>query len=167
MKVWNCYETPEEKRANFPTVTIPLIFEMAWRGRETVQAWLTDHGMDNVPSGIPQLEALHNLTRQGRYVTPEKLNCDPPQPVEITIKNGGDCDQWASVTMAGMWAMGFNPVLVTFGDYHDQFQHVATATYFEHWWLLDPKGDSFGRDFNDWHNGYDDFKIWGPSEFGY
>lgn len=168
MTFLNCYETPEEKRRNFPTVTIPAIFEMAYAGRDVVLDWLRAYGIEDVPSGIPQLIALHDLTRQGKYVTPEKMNCDPPQAVALTIRIGGDCDQWASVLIAGMWALGFEPVLVTFGDNSDHFQHVAVATYFGmSWHLLDPKGDALGMDFNDWRNGHGDYKLWRANEFGY
>lgn len=168
MTVFNCYNSPEEKRRNFPTVTIPLIFEMAWAGRDVVEDWLTAYGIEDIPSGVPQLAAIHNLTRQGRYRSPSQTNCDPPQAVGITIRTGGDCDQWASVLIAGLWVLGFTPVLITFGDNQDSFQHVAVATYWRlSWFLLDPKGDGVGLDFNDWNNGYGDFKLWQANEFGY
>jgi len=168
LKIWNCYATAKDKRIKFVESTIPMIFKMAWHGRNDAREWLQKFGIENVPYGVPQLRALHDLTRQGRYVLPEQYNCDPPQLVADTIAYGGDCDQWASVTMAGMWIMGFSPVLVTFGDESDKFQHVATATFFNfHWFLIDPKGSSEGRDFDTWENQYSVTQIWHPMDFGF
>jgi len=168
MEIKNCYESAQDKREFFPSKTIPLIFRMAWEGRLDARAWLLEFGIEDVPSGVPQLRALHDLTRQGLYKMPEQINCDPPQSVAYTIANGGDCDQWASVTLAGMWVMGFSPVLITFGDENDSFQHVAAGTFFNfHWFLIDPKGSADGKNFDDWKNEYAHCQVWQPMDFGY
>ncbi len=161
MRVIHCYETPEDKAAKFPTITIPSIFDMARVGRVSAGEWVLQHNLHMIEQGEIQLEALHELLRRGKYATPAGYNCDYPQSVAVTIAKGGDCDQWASVALAALYVLGYKARLVTFGDKQDRFQHVAVVALWDFKsYLLDAKGDQAGQAFNDWNNGYDVWETW-------
>lgn len=163
MNVSYCYSSPEHKRALFPRVVIPAIYYQAARGLDVARDWLRAAGIDTWPAGEPQLIALHELARAGKYRGPLRWNCDPPQTVLETITNGGDCDQWASVILAALKVMGYDASLITFGSQGDRFQHVAVAGKTAGtWYILDPKGDQAGLPFNGVDSSYQVVETWPP-----
>ena len=95
------------------------------------------------------LRRLHDLARQGRYFYILE-QCDRINPPEQTIVGGGDCDQWAVVIATAAYMMGYPAAyLVAAGDQADPFQHVYTEVEGTAGvWILDPKGDQAGEDFN-------------------
>jgi hypothetical protein len=164
--VATCYQTPDDKRRIFPTLVIPTIYNLAALGVNdpTLHDWLQGAGVDRLTPGLGQLLALHELARAGLYRSPWAINCDPPQAVAVTITQGGDCDQWATVLLAATKLFGYRARLVTFGDRNDRFQHVAVAVaQGGKWYNLDPKGDPAGLDFNRIDGNYLVFESWEPT----
>lgn len=159
-----CYTTAADKAARFPAVVIPALLAQAQAERDdgTLLWWLRDGGILAMPEGPAQLEALHDLARQGLYRSPLQMQCDPYQHVADTILYGGDCDQWAAVVMAALAALGYTFGLYTFGNtFSDEFQHVAPGAEFGvRWYLLDAKGDQAGLPFDTADPTYTARRLW-------
>lgn len=161
-----CYVDAADKRRRFQAEVIPGIYNEAARSARdpSLAYWLQTSGVADAPAGLAQLVALHDLARAGTYRTPAGFNCDPLQAVAVTIDEGGDCDQWAAVLLAAFAILGYEGRLMTFGDAGDRFQHVAVAAKFgRDWYILDPKGDAAGLEFNEVDETYKIVEAWNPT----
>ena len=159
----DCYASTADKLQKFPAV-IGQIYDLAAAGIDDpiLFHWLLAAGAADV-RGLAALTAMHDAARAGAYVTPAQMNCDPPQTVAHTILNGGDCDQWAAVLLAGAAALGIRAELLTFGDDADPYQHVAICAQLDgEWYALDPKGDRAGLPFGAIDHNYAEIKAWQP-----
>ncbi len=144
-----CYTSQADKRRRYPVETVPAILAAAQRGardldqRRALVAWMQANNANTA-------EALHDAARAGTYRQSDRDECDPIQEVSETIANGGDCDQWAAVIMAGLRVLGFARVyLVTAGDEADPYRHAAVEFFAGgRMWLCDPKADQTGHPFN-------------------
>lgn len=157
------YWTPADKARAFPTRIIPGMVAQAAAdvADETLHLWLQADGVAAAPRGLPQLYALHQAARAGRYRAPIMPNSDTVHPVSITLTMGGDCDQWAVVLLAALAALGYEAQLCTMGDRRDPYQHVAVRVrHAGHWIWLDPKGDQAGREFGTVDPHYTEARAW-------
>lgn len=157
------YWTPQDKASAFPARIIPAMLHQAAADMadETLHLWLQSDGVAGAPRGLPQLYALHQAARAGRYRAPVIPNSDAVQPASITLTMGGDCDQWAVVLLAALAALGYEAQIVTMGDHRDPYQHVAIRARVARGWVwLDPKGDQHGREFGTVDPNYTEFRAW-------
>jgi len=149
-----CYASYDQKRADYPGVVIPRLVELAFKAAKRkpveLRTWLAGFGLDLDRSGatVRELSLLHHAARGGRYRVNYPLHCERFQPVETTLAEGGDCDQWAVVLMAVLFAWGVPVTFVGAGDDLDPFQHVYVRAYANGWYTLDPKPDQRGEEFD-------------------
>jgi hypothetical protein len=136
-----CYESFADKAAQYPGVV-----------REIVEK--ASAGIPFVPA-FPDLLSLHEWARRGRYV-PElddlgnPSRCDIVQAVPKTLRQGGDCDDWAVVILAGAMRAGWSARVVTGGDPQDPARHVWVEIFDGTRWVpLDAKGSQPGRALGD------------------
>ncbi len=136
-----CYGSFADKAAKYPGVVREIV--------EKAQA-----GVPFVPA-FANLLALHEWARAGRYV-PElddlgnPSRCDDVQAVPKTLAQGGDCDDWAVVILAGAMRAGWQARIVTGGDPQDPARHVWVEIHDGTRWVpLDAKGSQPGRALGD------------------
>lgn len=150
-----CYRSFEHKRTEYVARTLPAIFSAALDGMQLFRA---------EPPTLELMRRLHDEVRAMEYAPeaePKGLaqHCDADhkaidevQAVARTLGEGGDCEDYAALLLAALWAMGFPAGIETAGDAQDPFQHVrviASLPGDARTFILDPKPDPAGVDFGE------------------
>ncbi|MDH5639658.1 MAG: hypothetical protein OEY28_00080 [Nitrospira sp.] len=137
------YASLQDKITRWPRETIPAILVAASQGATAVRASALG------PDVARSLAELHNKMRAGRYV-PELEPRDYVRPVAVTLRDGGDCEDWLAVGLAvACFNWGLPCLIATSGDERDPFQHTYLLAWDgRNWRTLDPKGSQTGVPFD-------------------
>lgn len=131
------YASLDDKRQRFMTDTVDAVFAAAEHALQSprFRAWALA-----LPGDLP---GLHEAVRRQRYV-PEDGPRDLVQEAEHTLRQGGDCEDWAVVLLAALKLKGYDPEFIVAGDDLDPARHVFVRAAGR---VLDPKGSQGGRPF--------------------
>lgn len=109
---------------------------------------------------------LHRWAQAGRYVDDPGPR-DEIRPVAQTLREGGDCEDWAAVLLAALHQAGRPARIVTAGDARDNFLHIYVETLQDgRWQPMDPKGSQSGRAFGSDLHGYPILRYWTWDDHG-
>ncbi|MCW8134714.1 MAG: hypothetical protein KIT75_03475 [Planctomycetota bacterium] len=163
-----CYASFADKAERYQRETLRAVFDASRAPLSPATRWFFSRCIvgENMES---RLRSLHGCARSGRYVAEvgDLAHCDEVRTMHETVDTGGDCEDWAAVLFAGIKLCGAQPLLVTSGEAHDNFMHVAAAALWgQQLWLLDPKGDSIGAPFNVRSETYPVRRYWAPGVYG-
>jgi len=150
-----CYKSYEDKAARWvPSIGFGIVRE-AVRGSEAVAAALR-------LAGVRDVRGLHAWLQTGLYVA-ETGSCDDMQSVATTLLRGGDCEDWAAVALAGLWALGVAGRVVGGGDSVDPYRHVWIEAWTDDGWrALDAKPHQDGYPFGETSRWASTVVVWSP-----
>lgn len=164
-----CYASFADKARRYPAETLPAVLAAAAQapGHPVFDNWFHRAvSARALADPVTRLRQLHDAVRAGAYV-PEldargnDLACDVVRFTQTTIRAGGDCEDWAAVLLAGTAIIADGALLVTSGETHDNFLHIAVAAMLGgRLYLLDPKGDEFGAPFDTRGESYGIRRYW-------